>query len=133
LKSIGQKKIFSCLYNSFRRTNNSFKTTSLIFLGAQLILPLWFSIEKISSPNHLLNRKLVLNFRPVTISHKIDSESVFYNMTPRDILAATFEIVVTLEGVTEETGNTIQVTDLNNKFCWFLSLLYSSHVNPTFL
>jgi hypothetical protein len=29
-------------------------------------------------------------------------------MTPRDILGAQFELVVTLEGVTEETGNTIQ-------------------------
>ena len=46
---------------------------------------------------------------PVTVAHKMDHDSVFYNMTPRDILAAQFEIVVTLEGVTEETGNTIQV------------------------
>lgn len=46
---------------------------------------------------------------PVTLAHKIDNESVFYNMTPRDILAAQFELIVTLEGVTEETGNTIQV------------------------
>jgi len=46
---------------------------------------------------------------PVTLAHKIDGESVFYNMTPRDILAAQFELIVTLEGVTEETGNTIQV------------------------
>ena len=40
---------------------------------------------------------------------QIDNESPFYTMTPRDILAAQFELVVTLEGVTEETGNTIQV------------------------
>lgn len=46
---------------------------------------------------------------PVTVAHKMDHDSVFYNMTPRDILAAQFEIVITLEGVTEETGNTIQV------------------------
>ena len=30
-------------------------------------------------------------------------------MNPRDILSSQFEVLVTLEGVTEETGNTIQV------------------------
>ena len=41
-------------------------------------------------------------------------------MTPRDILGAQFEIVVTLEGVTEETGNTIQVRTsyVPNEILW---------------
>ena len=36
-------------------------------------------------------------------------DSPFYEMGPRDLLSSQFEIIVTLEGVTEETGNTIQV------------------------
>ena len=46
---------------------------------------------------------------PVTIAHKIDEDSPLYDMNPRDILSSQFEVIVTLEGVTEETGNTIQV------------------------
>ena len=51
----------------------------------------------------------VLILWPVTISHKIDEDSPLYDMNPRDILSSQFEVLVTLEGVTEETGNTIQV------------------------
>ena len=51
----------------------------------------------------------VLILWPVTIAHKIDSDSPLYDMNPRDILSSQFEVVLTLEGVTEETGNTIQV------------------------
>ena len=51
----------------------------------------------------------VLMMWPVTIGHKIDDESPFYEMSPQEMLKSQFEIVVTLEGVTEETGNTIQV------------------------
>ena len=50
----------------------------------------------------------VLIWWPVTISHMINEDSPFFEMTPREILNEQFEIVVTLEGVTEETGNTIQ-------------------------
>ena len=52
----------------------------------------------------------VLILWPVTIAHKIDQDSPLYDMNPRDILSSQFEVVLTLEGVTEETGNTIQVT-----------------------
>ena len=51
----------------------------------------------------------VLILWPVTIAHKIDQDSPLYDMNPRDILSSQFEVVLTLEGVTEETGNTIQV------------------------
>ena len=56
----------------------------------------------------------------MTISHKIDEESPFYEMTPRDILNSQFEIVATLEGVTEETGNTVQARSsyLPNEILW---------------
>ena len=42
--------------------------------------------------------------------HKIDSESPFYSMSARDFLKKRYEIVVLLEGVIEQTGNSIQVT-----------------------
>jgi len=35
---------------------------------------------------------------PVTVSHKIDDDSPFYEMTPRDMLNSHFEIIVTMEG-----------------------------------
>ena len=41
--------------------------------------------------------------------HKITSESPFYGMSARDFLKKKYEIVVILEGVIEQTGNTIQV------------------------
>ncbi len=57
---------------------------------------------------------------PVTVSHKIDEDSPFYEMGPREMLGAQFEIVVTLEGVTEETGNTVQARTsyLPNEILW---------------
>ena len=47
-------------------------------------------------------------------------DSPFYEMGPRDLLSSQFEIIVTLEGVTEETGNTIQVRSsyLPNEVLW---------------
>ena len=50
----------------------------------------------------------VLLSQPVTIAHKIDEKSPFYEMNPRDLLNAHFEVIVTLCGVTQETANTIQ-------------------------
>ena len=46
---------------------------------------------------------------PTTLVHKIDEESPFYGMSARDFLRKKYEIVVILEGVIEQTGNTIQV------------------------
>lgn len=62
----------------------------------------------------------VLMLWPITLGHKIDVESPFYEMGPRDILNSQFEIVITLEGVTEETGNTIQARTsyLPNEILW---------------
>ena len=47
--------------------------------------------------------------------HKIDSESPFYSMSARDFLKKRYEIVVLLEGVIEQTGNSIQVFLKPNK------------------
>lgn len=62
----------------------------------------------------------VLILWPTTIAHKIDEESPFWEMGPRDLLGSHFEVIVTLEGVTEETGNTIQVRTsyLPNEILW---------------
>ena len=35
--------------------------------------------------------------------------SPLYDLAPRDILSKQFEIIVTLDGTTQETGNQIQV------------------------
>ena len=71
-------------------------------------------------------------FWPVTVSHKITEDSELYDMSSRDISCRwaihcfvvlhnihydnlllfcrkQFEIIVTLEGITPETGNTVQV------------------------
>ena len=46
---------------------------------------------------------------PTTLIHKINSDSPFYEMSAKDFLKKRFEIVVILEGVVEQTGNSIQV------------------------
>merc|ERR1719186_1006791 len=56
----------------------------------------------------------------MVVSHKIDSSSPLYNLSPTDILNSQFEIILTLEGITPETGNTIQVRSsyLPNEILW---------------
>ena len=75
-------------------------------------------------------------FWPVTVSHKITEDSELYDISARDIscrwqedlfsvfrihfdsiripLRKQFEIIVTLEGITPETGNTVQVSVRSN-------------------
>ena len=57
---------------------------------------------------------------PTVISHKIDEDSPLYEMAPQDLLNSNFELIVTLEGSVEETGNTIQVRTsyLPNEIFW---------------
>jgi len=57
---------------------------------------------------------------PTTIVHKIDQDSPFYNFTARDFLKKRYEIVVILEGVIEQTGNSIQARSsyLPNEVLW---------------
>ena len=47
-------------------------------------------------------------FWPLVVSHKIDSSSPLYDLAPRDLQTLQFEIILTLEGTTPETGNTVQ-------------------------
>ena len=46
---------------------------------------------------------------PTTLIHKINSDSPFYDMSAKDFLKRRYEIVIMLEGVVEQTGNSIQV------------------------
>ena len=39
---------------------------------------------------------------------QIDEESPLFEMDAQSLLSSQFEIVVVMEGVTEETGNTVQ-------------------------
>ena len=57
---------------------------------------------------------------PVTVAHKMDEKSPFYDLNPKDILNAQFEIIVTLNSTTEETGNAICVKTsyLPNEILW---------------
>ena len=49
-------------------------------------------------------------FWPIIVSHKIDSDSPLWEISARDLTSKMqFEIVLTMEGITPETGNTIQV------------------------
>ena len=50
-------------------------------------------------------------FWPTVLAHKIDADSPLWDMSARDLGANTnqFEVVLTFEGTTPETGNTVQV------------------------
>ena len=51
---------------------------------------------------------------------RIDEESPFWKMSPKDILSSAFEIIVTLDSVIESTGNTTQARSsyLPNEILW---------------
>jgi len=59
---------------------------------------MWFFYEYLP-PNCLQN--------PVFV--RIDENSPLWEVSPKDLLTETFEIVLTMEGTTPETGNNIQV------------------------
>ena len=64
-------------------------------------------------------------FWPVVVSHKIDEKSPLYAMSARDIAEHTFEIILTMEGITPETGNTVQVTSSHQQPCLILYAINS--------
>jgi len=47
-------------------------------------------------------------FWPTIVAHKIDWRSPLYTMAPKDLQTWQFEVIVTLEGVTPETGCSVQ-------------------------
>jgi len=48
-------------------------------------------------------------FWPTILSHRINEESPLWEVTPRMMNNMSFEVVLTMEGTTPETGNTVQV------------------------
>nr|XP_026488331.1 inward rectifier potassium channel 2-like [Vanessa tameamea] len=50
----------------------------------------------------------ILFLNPISVVHRIDSDSPFYNMSAQDMLNSNLEIVVVFEGVIESTGQTVQ-------------------------
>ena len=57
---------------------------------------------------------------PTTVAHRIDENSPFYEWGPKDILNSKFELLVTLEGIVEPTGNSVQSRSsyLPNEILW---------------
>lgn len=57
---------------------------------------------------------------PVNVIHRIDRDSPFYELGPKEILASRFEMVVSLEGIIESTGSSVQVRSsyLPNEILW---------------
>lgn len=57
---------------------------------------------------------------PLTVVHKIDEDSPFYNMSPSEMQDGNFEIIVILEGTEESTGQTIQARTsyLSTEILW---------------
>ena len=57
---------------------------------------------------------------PTYATHRIDKNSPFYDWGPKDILNARFELLVTLEGIVEPTGNSVQSRSsyLPNEILW---------------
>ena len=48
-------------------------------------------------------------FWPIVLSHRIDEASPLWSVSPTDLITEKFEIILTMEGTTPETGNNIQV------------------------
>jgi len=57
---------------------------------------------------------------PLVLSHRINESSPLWTVSPEDLLTEKFEIILTLEGTTPETGNNIQVRTsfLPNEILW---------------
>jgi len=57
---------------------------------------------------------------PQTFSHKIDDESPLWKLGPKDLLDSKFEIIVSLDGIIEPTGNSVQARSsyLPNEILW---------------
>ena len=54
-------------------------------------------------------------FWPIVLSHRIDEASPLWSLSPTDLMTEKFEIILTMEGTTPETGNNIQVIILQIK------------------
>ncbi|QQP54465.1 Uncharacterized protein FKW44_007303, partial [Caligus rogercresseyi] len=64
-------------------------------------------LKIVANPNQDEDDRCFFMF-PSAMIHKIDEDSPFYSMSPKDILNAQFEMIVVLEGIVEPTGNSFQ-------------------------
>ena len=57
---------------------------------------------------------------PQTVAHRIDKTSPLYNLGQKELLNSKFEMLVTLEGIVEPTGNSLQIRSsyLPNEILW---------------
>ena len=57
---------------------------------------------------------------PQTVAHRIDKTSPLYNLGQKELLNSKFEMLVTLEGIVEPTGNSVQIRSsyLPNEILW---------------
>ena len=62
----------------------------------------------------VIEKKILIRQIIVSFISRIDEESPLWRMSPQDIQSTNFEIIVTLEGIVEPTGNTTQVGDILN-------------------
>ena len=69
---------------------------------------------------------------PFTVAHRIDKRSPLYSLGPKELLASKFEMVVTLEGIVEPTGNSVQARTsyLPNELLWGHRYLLSFFTSP---
>ena len=72
---------------------------------------------------------------PFTVAHRIDKRSPLYSLGPKELLASKFEMVVTLEGIVEPTGNSVQARTsyLPNELLWGHRYLLSFFTSPQVL
>ena len=75
---------------------------------------------------------------PMTIAHRIDKDSPFWKMGPKEVFSAKFEMVVTLEGIVESSGNTVQIRSsyLPNEVLWahrFVNMVRYSEKRGTYV
>lgn len=55
------------------------------------------------------NQGRIFLFWPITVSHVIDSNSPLYNLSAQDFMRKRLEIVLTLSGISQKTGQMRQV------------------------
>ena len=73
-------------------------------------------------------------FWPIVLSHRIDESSPLWSVSPEDLMTEQFEIILTMEGTTPETGNNIQVRTsyLPSEILWGYKFQHSCvHFNKT--
>ena len=75
---------------------------------------------------------IIQPFWPLIVSHRIDPASPLYTYSARDITNGKFEILVTVEGTSPETGSSVQ-TRTSYMPQVSSSLLFSSENNIIFL